>query len=65
KKVGAQDEAERRGRLREMVRWVAAAQFQRGEKEYEQFLKLKFPSGLNFDKRKPKREPDSLHRALI
>src|SRR5262249_39473300 len=48
-KVTGRDEADKAQRTADAIRWVAAAQFYLAESKYEQFLGLKFPTGLNFD----------------
>jgi hypothetical protein len=41
---------------------VAAASFYLGEQKYEQFLGLKFPTGMNFDPGKPAKQKESLKK---
>ena len=61
-KVTGKDETDKTVRTAETIRWVAAANFYLGEAKYEQFLGLKFPTGMNFDPGKPAKQKESLKK---
>lgn len=44
------------------IYWGAAARFYLNGSDYEQFLSIKFPRGLNFSQRNPAKAKDSLRR---
>jgi pentatricopeptide repeat protein len=61
-KISGRDEADKAQRTADAIRWAAAAQFYLAEAKYEQFLGLKFPTGLNFDPAKQAKLKDSQKR---
>jgi tetratricopeptide (TPR) repeat protein len=61
-KITGKDDNDKTYRTAETIRWVAAANFYLGEQKYEQFLGLRFPTGLNFDPGKPAKQKESLKK---
>ncbi len=53
---------EKAGRLRLMNKYAAAAQFHLAEADYERFLRIEFPKGMDFNPKKPKLAKKSLKR---
>lgn len=53
KKVPGDDGGEKQARAITMARYLAAAKFYLAEEQYEAFLKLKFPKGMDFNPENP------------
>jgi len=62
KKVGGDDEAEKKRRTQEMMFAVAEARFYQAEEELEKFLQIDFPRDLTFNKKDKKKFKDSQKR---
>jgi len=61
-KITGADEEEKSTRTREMMYSVAASRFYQGEEEFEKFLRLEFPTDLDFGTKDEKKKKDSEKR---